>query len=168
MTVTLVAAMARNRVIGRDNQLPWHLPADLRHFKQLTTGHPVIMGRRTFDSIERKPLPRRQNIVISRDAVFSAPGAETAGSLEEALARVQGAPEVFVLGGAEIFRLALPRADRMVLTIVEAEIPGTVYFPQWNPDHWRLVAEERHPADAQNAWDLSFRTYERIRRGRES
>lgn len=168
MRMTLVAAMAENRVIGRNNQLPWHLPADLRHFKRLTTGHPVIMGRRTFDSIHRRPLPQRQNIVISRDPEFSAAGAATVHSLEEALALVADEQEVFVLGGAEIFHLALPRADRMVLTIVHAQVQGTVHFPQWNPDHWRIVHEESHPADAQNAYAMTFRTYERVRRGRES
>lgn len=167
MTVTLVAAMAENRVIGRDNGLPWHLPADLRRFKRLTSGHPVIMGRKTFDSIGRRPLPNRRNIVVTRDPDLAAPGAETAPSLDEALARLGEDTEVFVLGGAEIFRLALPRADRMVLTIVHAEVAGTVLFPQWNPDHWRLVEEEEHSADAQNAYDLSFRTYERVTGGRE-
>lgn len=160
MTVSLLAAMAENRVIGRDNDLPWHLPDDLRRFKQLTMGHRIIMGRRTFESIGR-PLPGRHSVVLSRDPSYRAAGATTAGSLEEALAAVPAGEEAFVIGGAEVFRLALPRTGRIYLTIVHADIEGDVRLPPCQEEDWALVEDRYHSADARHAYPFSFRRYER-------
>jgi dihydrofolate reductase len=145
--VALIAAVAANGVIGRDNRLPWRLPADLRRFKELTMGHALVMGRRTYESIGR-PLPGRVTVVLTRDPAFMAPpGALAARSLEEALAAAAaatpGAGEVFVAGGAEVYAQALPRADRLYLTRVEAEVEGDARFPDLDPARWRLAAAER-------------------------
>jgi dihydrofolate reductase len=163
MRITLIAAMAENRVIGRDNALPWHLPADLARFKQRTEGHVVIMGRRTFESLGR-PLPNRRSIVITRKHDYHPPGAELARSLEEALerARESDEQEVFILGGAQIYALALPEADRMELTIVHAEIVGDTFFPECDLEAWTLIEEERHEANERHAHAFSFRIYERL------
>lgn len=155
----MIAAMAENRVIGRDNQLPWHLPADLAHFKRLTLGHTLIMGRRTYESIGR-PLPQRRSIVVSRNPTFTAPGVEVASSLDAALQLAAGDAEVFVIGGAELFRLAWPRAQRLYLTRVHAEVPGDTFLPELDAG-WQLVDEELRPADEKNPYDLSFQTYQR-------
>jgi dihydrofolate reductase len=162
MRITLIAAMAENRVIGRDNALPWHLPADLARFKQRTEGHVVIMGRRTFESVGR-PLPNRRSIVITRKRDFHPPGAEIARSLEEALeiARESKQDEVFILGGAEIYALALPDVDRLEFTIVHADVSGDTFFPECDLSKWTLQDEQRHEADDRHAHAFSFRTYER-------
>jgi dihydrofolate reductase len=162
MKITLIAAMAENRVIGRDNALPWHLPADLARFKQRTEGHVVIMGRRTFESVGR-PLPNRRSIVITRKRDFHPPGAEIARSLEEALERVRESKqdEVFILGGAEIYALALPDVDRLELTIVHADVSGDTFFPECDLSEWTLIDQQRHEADDRHAHAFSFRTYER-------
>jgi dihydrofolate reductase len=162
MKITLIAAMAENRVIGRDNALPWHLPADLARFKQRTEGHVVIMGRRTFESVGR-PLPNRRSIVITRKRDFHPPGAEIARSLEEALERARESKqdEVFILGGAEIYALALPDVDRLELTIVHADVSGDTFFPECDLSEWTLIDQQRHEADDRHAHAFSFRTYER-------
>lgn len=162
MIVSLIAAMADNRVIGRSNGLPWHLPADLQRFKALTTGHTVILGRRTFESIGR-PLPGRRLVVLTRNAGYRAPGVEIAPSLDDALRRAAGDAEVFIAGGGDVFGQALPRADRLYLTMVHAPVSGDTRFPEFPLDQWRLVNEEEHPADERHAYPLSFRRYERIR-----
>jgi dihydrofolate reductase len=154
--------MAENRVIGRAGKLPWHLPADLQHFKKLTVDHTVIMGRKTFDEIKH-PLANRRNVVISRDPEFQPRGVTVVPSLEEALALGATEQEVFVIGGGEIFRLALPRADRLYLTVVHADIPGDTFFPPLDQAGWALEDEERHPADERHAYPFSFRRYRRIR-----
>jgi dihydrofolate reductase len=154
--VSLVAALAANRVIGAGNRLPWHLPEDLRRFKRLTMGAPVIMGRKTHESIGRA-LPGRRNIVVTRQAGARWEGCEVAASLEAALALAGDAPEVFVIGGAELYRLALPRADRMYLTLLDAEYPGDTLFPEFDPAGWRETAREPGPG-------FAFVTYERVRR----
>ena len=161
MTVSLVVAVARNGVIGRDNRLPWRLPADLRRFKALTWGHVVIMGRRTFESIGR-PLPGRRFVVLSRRTDFHPPGVRVAGSLAEALAAAAGEEEVFVIGGAQLFTEALPLAHRVYLTLVDAAPEGDVRFPELPPDAWRLGEETRREADAENPHSLAFRVYERV------
>ncbi len=165
MTISLIAAMAENRVIGRNNALPWRLPRDLRRFRKITQGHTVIMGRRTFESVEGGALPNRRNIVVTRDRSYKAPGAETAGSLVAALemAGEREGNEVFILGGAEIFKLALPRADRIYLTVVHAKPAGDTFFPEFDPEDWSLVEDERHEADDRNAHAMSFRLYRRVR-----
>lgn len=145
MKIGLIWAQARHRVIGKDGVMPWHLPEDLAHFKQTTLGAPVIMGRRTWDSLPPRfrPLPGRRNIVITRDPQWHAEGAERAGSLDEALAHCADAQRAWVTGGAEIFRLALDRADLAVVTEIEAEFQGDTHAPELGPG-WREISRERH------------------------
>lgn len=154
-------AASDNDVIGRDNALPWHLPADLAQFKRLTLGKPILMGRRTFESIGR-PLPGRRNLVMSRSG-FSAPGVETVRSVEEALQLVAGEPELANIGGAEVFRIALPRTDRVYLTRVHATVEGDTYLPPLPASEWREVAREERAADERNPWPMTFLTLDRIR-----
>lgn len=164
--VSLIVAAAANGVIGRDNRMPWHLPEDLAHFKRLTLGHPVIMGRKTCESIVAalgKPLPGRANIVVTRQAHFPAPGCTVASSLEAALGAARDADEVFVIGGAEIYRLALARADRVYLTRIDAEFDGDATFPTLDPAEWREVAREEHPPTGGRAFGFAFLRYERRR-----
>ena len=156
----IVVAVARNGVIGKGNQLPWHLPDDLKRFKHLTLGHPVLMGRRTWESIGR-PLPGRQNIVVTRTPGYVAPGATVAADFETAIAAASSAPIVSVIGGAELFRLSLPRAAVLHLTEVDAEPDGDVRFPEWSRSEWRELAREPHAADARHAYPFSFVTLER-------
>ncbi len=159
--VTLIAAMAHNRVIGIDNSLPWDLPADMRHFREQTMGKPILMGRKTYDSIGR-PLPGRQNIVVTRDPAVAIEGCDVVHSIEEALQIVGDAPEVMVMGGESFYRQLLPRADRLLLTLIELEIEGDAWFPQWEEAEWEEVAREDHPADERNCWPYSFVTMERV------
>ncbi len=161
-SLTLIAALARNRVIGRDNRLPWHLPADLRFFKQTTMGKPLLMGRRTWESIGR-PLPGRRMIVLSRDPAYHASGCTVARSLDEALEMAGATAEPMVIGGATLYRQTLPQAERLYLTVVEADIPGDAWFPEWDARDWRLVWEEAHPADAKHVWPYRFQRWERTR-----
>lgn len=160
MKVSLILAMAENRVIGRGNDLPWHLPADLKRFKALTLDHTIVMGRKTWESIGR-PLPRRRSIVISRNPDYEADGAEVAGSLDEALALAAGDDEVFVIGGAAVFAAAVPRADRVYLTRVHAEVAGDIACPPLDDGSWVLVEEERHEANEHHAYPFSFQVYDR-------
>ena len=162
MIVSLVAAMSENRVIGKNGQLPWHLPKDLQHFKKLTVDRTVIMGRKTFDEIKR-PLDNRRNVVITGNPGFHPHGVTIVPSLDEALALGATETEVFVLGGGEIFRLALPRADRLYLTVIHARIEGDTWFPAFDSAAWVLEEEERHEADDKHAYAFSFRRYQRIR-----
>lgn len=156
MPVSLVVAVAENGVIGRANALPWHLPDDLRYFKRVTLGKPIVMGRRTFESIGR-PLPGRHNIVLTRDPAWTADGVTTVHGLREALqvARAEAAgdgdgdPEVMVIGGADIFALALPLADRLYLTEVKGRPDGDTYFPPLDPDDWREVSRDPGAPDDQ-------------------
>ena len=140
--ISLLVAVAANGVIGRDNQLPWHLPADLKRFKQLSVGKPVIMGRKTWDSIGR-PLPDRRNIVVTRNSDFQSPGAEVATSLEDAIELAGDAEEIIVIGGGEIFKLSLPIADRIYYTHVHAEVEGDAYFPDLDWSQWQAVYREK-------------------------
>jgi dihydrofolate reductase len=163
--ISLIAAMSENRVIGRGNQLPWHMPADLKHFKELTSGHTVIMGRRTFESINSKPLPKRRNIVITRQMNYSPDGVTVAHDFDESMrvaAQASSLDEVFVLGGAEIFKLALPLANRIYLTVIHACIEGDTFFPQIDPHRWKLVSDDRHQPDEKNRHPFSFQLYEAI------
>jgi dihydrofolate reductase len=141
--LSLIAAVARNGGIGRDNALLVRLSEDLAHFKRTTLGHPVVMGRRTWESIGRA-LPGRRNVVVTRDPAFVAPGAETAPSLEAALERLGGAERVFVIGGAALYAAALPRADELVLTEIDADLEADVFFPQWNRAEFRQTSREPH------------------------
>lgn len=157
--LTAVVAMARNRVIGRDNQLPWYLPADLAHFKRLTVGKPVVMGRRVYDSIGR-PLPDRHNIVLSRDRDLRLPGCTVVHDPEEALRAAGAASEVAIIGGEQIYRLFLPQLDVVRLTLVDADIDGDTYFPEL-PGSWREVSREERAPDERNPHPLCFITLER-------
>jgi dihydrofolate reductase len=148
---SLVVAMARNRVIGRDNALPWRLPADLAYFKRVTMGHPVIMGRRTYESIG-KPLPGRLNIVVSRNPAFRAPGCTVVRSLDEAWEVAGEAPEVCVIGGTSIFAEALSVADRIHLTEVDADVPGDTWFPEFDRSEWTEREVEHHAPDDRHAY----------------
>lgn len=166
-SLAIIVAAAENGVIGRNNGLPWHLPQDLRYFKQVTMGKPIVMGRKTFESIGR-PLPGRSNIVISRNITFSAAGVRIVATLDEAIsladdiAQTDGAAEVVVIGGAEIYRLAMPRAQRLYLTEVHASVEGDAMLPPIHWPDWREVSRERHAASADNPFDYSFVVYERV------
>lgn len=164
MRVSLIAALATNRVIGASGTLPWHLPEDLKRFKRLTMGHHLILGRRTFDSIGRA-LPGRRMLVLSRGRPRLPPEVRHAPDLDRALARAQAAgdEEVFVAGGAEIYRLALPRADRMYLTRVHARVEGDVLFPEVCWSRWERLELEDRPADERHAHPFSFELWRRRR-----
>jgi dihydrofolate reductase len=161
-----MVAMASNGVIGRDNGLPWHLPEDLRYFKRTTLGKPVIMGRKTFESIGR-PLPGRPNIVVSRSADWSASGVAVVDSLESALASAQalaaasGAEEVVVIGGAQIYAAALPLASRLYVTEIHAAVAGDTWFPPLDPACWREIAREEYAATPDNPYPYAFVVHER-------
>lgn len=163
LPLALIAAVARNGVIGARNALPWRLPEDLRRFKALTLGHAVVMGRRTFDSLGRA-LPGRQNIVVTRRAALDAPGIEVARSLEEALALVRDPPPVWCIGGGELFREAFPLATRLELTEIDADIGGDTFFPPFDGAQWREVMRESH-APGEAGWPYAFVTYERVTAG---
>jgi dihydrofolate reductase len=167
MTIALIAAVARNGVIGAGNTLLWRLPEDARFFREQTQGHPVVMGRRTWDSLPERfrPLPGRLNVVVTRQSGWSAPGAVVAGSLDEALAQAEDAPvgsdTIFVIGGAQVYAEALPLADRLVLTEIERDFEGEVRFPPWEHAAFREVSRQRHHAAPPNDFDFSFVVYER-------
>ncbi len=156
--VTLVVAMARNGTIGAGSGLPWRLPDDLRRFKSLTMGKPVLMGRRTWASIG-KPLPGRANLVLTRNRAYAIPGATVVHSLDEAVSHATD--ELMVIGGAEIYALAAPFASRVHLTQVDADIEGDTHLPPFDAGDWREIAREHHAADARHAWPMDFVTLER-------
>lgn len=168
MIVSAIAAVADNGVIGRDGDLPWHLPDDMRHFMRTTRGHHVITGRRNYDSIPEKyrPLKDRVNIVVTRNAAYVAPGAVVVGSLTEALDHAQraGEPEAFVIGGGEIYREALENGlvDRLHLTLVHAEVDGDTRFPVIDPAHWRELSRTFHPPDDRHAHGFSIVVMEKL------
>ena len=164
MRRSLVVAMSRNRAIGRNNQLPWRLPADLAFFKRVTMGHPVIMGRRTYESIG-KPLPGRLNIVVSGQKGFQAPGCVVVPSMEEAYRAAGSADEVSIIGGNAIFQAALPAADVIYLTDVDAEVEGDVFFPAFDRSAWRETELERHPADSRHQYPFRILKLERKKPG---
>lgn len=162
MLLTAVVAATDNNVIGRDNGMPWHLPADLQHFKAVTLGKPVLMGRRTFEAIGR-PLPGRRNLVLSRDPGFTAAGIESFVTLDAALAAAGEVEELMVIGGQAVYELALPRVRRIHLTRLHMQVPGDAYFPDLPATQWReLSRSERRPADERNACEMSFVVLERI------
>ncbi|KMQ73701.1 dihydrofolate reductase [Marinobacter subterrani] len=168
MRKALIVAMSRNRVIGRNNNLPWYLPGDLRYFKQATMGKPIIMGRKTWDSIGR-PLPGRMNVVISRNETWEAPtGTVAAKSLQEALvkaeaqAELEGGDEVMIIGGGQIYAEALPMVDRMYVTLVHAEVEGDAFFPEVNWEEWEEIGREDFSASDNNPYDYSFVVYQRL------
>ena len=158
--VTLIVAVADTGVIGRDNTLPWHLPEDLKRFKRLTMGKPIVMGRKTFESIG-KPLPGRQNIVVTRDANYYRDGITVVHDAEAALRAAGPVPEVMVIGGAELFRALLPRAGRLHLTRVHGNIEGDVMWPALDDREWAVVERESHSADERHAYPMTFEVWEK-------
>ena len=160
MNASLIVCHARNRVIGAGNRMPWHLPADLKRFKETTMGHPIVMGRRTFDAIERRALPGRRNIVMSRNGLAGA-GFEVAADTR-ALARLVGDARFFVIGGAEIYRLLLPFADTIHRTLLDTELDGDTFFPELDEREWHTHEQRRHPADERNAYDMCFSVLAKI------
>ncbi len=161
MQITLIAALAKNRVIGQGGQLPWNLPEDLKHFKKATLGKTILMGYKTYLSLG-KPLPQRRNLVLSTKPNLVLPGCEVFSSIEAAFAAVNPDEELMVIGGGHLFQELLPRANKMLLTLIEKDIPGDTFFPEWNPAKWREVSVQYFAADENNP--LPFRIVEYSRR----
>ena len=165
MIISLIAAMASNRVIGKNNDLPWQLPDDMKYFMQTTRGHHCIMGRKNYDSIPAKfkPLPQRTNIVVTRQKDLEAPGCTVVDSIDKALAIAvdHQEPETFIIGGAEIYHLGLPHAHRIYLTEIDAVINGDTYFPEFDKAQWHEVSRIHHPADERHAYAFDFVVYEK-------
>ena len=159
MTITIVVAISENNAIGKNNKLLWHLPNDLKHFKEITTGHTVIMGRKTYESVGR-PLPNRRNIIITRQNI-AIEGCEVAGSIDAALALCAREKEVFIVGGAEIYKQSINLTDRIYLTIVHKKFEGDSFFPEINKQDWKEVYREDHLPDEKNQLPYSFITYEK-------
>jgi dihydrofolate reductase len=159
MIVTIVVAIAENYAIGKNNQLLWHMPADLKHFKNITTGHTVIMGRKTYDSVG-KPLPNRRNIIVTRQEI-KIEGCQVVNSIEEALALCADQQEVFIVGGAEIYKLAMSKTDRIYLTIIHHSFDADTLFPEIDYMEWKETAREDHQPDEKNKFPYSFITLER-------
>lgn len=165
MSISLVVIVARNGIIGRDGGLPFRMSTDMKRFKALTTGHPIVMGRRTWESFPKRPLPERTNIVVTRDAAFADEGAVRAGSPEEALEiarRSPGGDAVQVIGGGQIYAHTIQLADRLDVTHVEADVEGDTYFPAIAPDEWRVVSEENVPAGPKDDFASRYVVYHRI------
>jgi dihydrofolate reductase len=158
--ITLIVAVADSGVIGRDNTLPWHLPEDLKRFKRLTMGKPIVMGRKTFESIG-KPLPGRENIVVTRDTNYRRDGVTVVHDLDGALRAAASAPEIMVIGGAELFRALLPRAGRIHLTRVHGNIAGDVMWPALDERDWQVVEREPRAADERHAYAMTFEVWEK-------
>ncbi len=159
-TISLIVAHASNRVIGRDGEMPWYLPADLRHFKQTTMGKPIVMGRKTFDAIG-KPLPGRANIVVTRDKAWTAEGVTVVHSLDEAYAAAGEVEEIMVIGGGQLYAEALPQAQRIYVTEIVGEVEGDTWFPELDPDEWQEISRLSRAEDGPNPWDLNFVVFER-------
>ena len=160
--ISYVVAVSKNGVIGREGGLPWHISSDLKRFKEITMGKPVVMGRKTWESLPRKPLPGRRNIVITRQRGFAPEGAEVAATPEEALALCGDAPEVAIIGGGEIYRLFWPLVDRLYLTEVDLEVGGDTHFPAVSPAEWREVGREVHPRGEKDSAAFTLRILDRM------
>ena len=161
MNISLIAALDRNGLIGADGEIPWHLPADLRYFKATTMGKPVLMGRKTYESIG-KGLPGRHNIVLTRRPTYRAPGCTVVHSIPAALVAAGDVPELMVIGGATIYEALLPHAGRLYLTYIDAVFDGDTYFPPFDRDAWHVVREEAHPPDGDNPYPYRFVVLERV------
>lgn len=161
MTLAIIVAMDEQRLIGKDNDLPWKISADLQYFRRTTMGKPIIMGRNTHESIGR-PLPGRQNIVISSQQNYKAEGCDVVHSIDDALALCRDAEQVMVMGGASLYQQILPLADFLYLTRVHASLDGDTWFPEWSEQDWQLISSEDHQADESNEFDYSFQLYQRI------
>ncbi|MEK5442164.1 MULTISPECIES: dihydrofolate reductase [unclassified Fredinandcohnia] len=160
--ISLLVAMDRNQLIGKNNDLPWRLPADLAYFKRVTMGHTIIMGRKTYDSIGR-PLPGRENIIVTRDTSYKAEGCKVIHSIEEIVKMNQQTDqELFVIGGAEIFKEILPHSDRLYITEINKEFEGDTYFPAFEKDKWKVISREQGIKDEKNPYDYTFLVYEKI------
>lgn len=162
MILSMIAAMDNQRIIGADNDMPWHLPDDLKFFKATTSGKTVVMGRKTFESIGSKPLPNRRNLVVSRNADFNAQGAEVFTSVNAALETCADDAEVVIMGGGQLYAQMLPLANKLYITQIETHVIGDTVFPEWNPAEWREIAREFHPQDDRHAFAFSFVTLIRI------
>ena len=164
MVISAIVACAHNGVIGQDNQIPWYLPADLSYFKRITLNHHIIMGRNSFESIGR-PLPKRTNVVISRNPYFIATGCVRAFSIKEALkiAQDNGETEAFIIGGGEIYKQSMALWDKLYITNVDVMIEGSVVFPMIDYDHWTLINEEKHLKDDKNPYDYTFKVFEKVK-----
>jgi len=160
MAISIIAAMDRNRVIGKGGTLPWKLPADLKHFKEITSNNTVVMGRKTFESIGRR-LPDRRNIVISTSKELIAPGCLVVPSFSAAMENVFPTENVFCIGGSRVFEAVLPLAERLYLTEIDAEIPGDTFFPAFDKNEWKEVSRESHEPDEKNPYKYDFVLYER-------
>ena len=160
--ISYVVAVSKNGVIGREGGLPWHISSDLKRFKEITMGKPVVMGRKTWESLPRRPLPGRRNIVITRQRDFAPEGAEVAATPEEALGLCGDVPEVAVIGGGEIYRLFWPLVDRLYLTEVDLEVAGDTHFPAVSPDEWREVGREHHPRGERDSASFTLRILDRM------
>lgn len=163
MYISIIVAASENNIIGNKGKLPWNLPDDMKHFQTLTEGKTVIMGRKTFESIpeRHRPLPGRHNIVITRQKDLKLPGCDTVGSLQEAIKKSQNSEEVFVIGGGEIYREALPLAKRIYLTRVHATVDGDAFFPEIPLQEWERIREERHEIDQRHRYAFTFQEYRR-------
>jgi len=163
MIISCIVAVARNGVIGQDNEIPWYLPADLGYFKRVTMGHCVLMGRNCYASIGR-PLPKRTNIIITRDPFFISSACLVARSIPEALhmAHETGDEEAFIIGGGQIYEQSVAYWDKLYLTEVDADIPGDVYFPALDMSEWKLISESKHLKDEKNQYDYSFKIFEKL------
>ncbi len=161
MQIAIIAALGNNNIIGRDNKLPWHLPADLKHFKEITLGKPIIMGRKTYESIG-KTLAGRRNIVVTRDTNWQYADCEIYHSLREVFLAVKECGEVMVIGGAEIYKEVLPLADKMYLTFIHHDFIGDTYFPNWDPNEWQEIDRADYPADEKNSYPYSFVVLQRL------
>jgi len=157
MIVSSIVAIAENHGIGKNNGLLWRLPADLKHFKDITTGHPVIMGRKTFESVG-KPLPNRRNIIVTRNTELEIPGAEVVNTIAAALALCEGTEEVFIVGGAEIYKMAMPFTDKIYLTVVHGTFDADTFFPPIDPDLWKETDAISYEPDEKNAYAYTFST----------
>jgi len=160
MLISIIAALGKNNVIGKDNKIPWHLPADFLYFKKMTLGKPIIMGEKTFESIG-KALPDRKNIILSQDKNYNAPGCVMADSIEAALAAAGEAPEVMICGGASVYQQFLPKAKKLYLTYIDHEFQGDTFFPEFDIKEWKEISRENHAKDAKNPHGYSFVVLER-------
>lgn len=166
MVISMIAAMGTNRVIGKDNDIPWHLPDDFQFFKRTTKGHFVIMGRKNFESLPDRfrPLPDRPNVIITRQQNYQAPGATVVNSLEDALAiaKDQKETEAFIIGGGEIYKMGLPVADKIYLTKIHASFEGDTFFPEFDESRWKELSKEQHPQDERHKFAFDFVIFEKI------
>jgi len=167
MNISIIVAVAKNGVIGKNNDMPWHFPDDMKYFMQTTKNHHVILGRKNYDSLplKFKPLPNRTNIIVTRQENFIVPNCIIVHHIEDgvALAHKNGEQELFVIGGAEIYKLALPFTDTLYITEIDAEIDGDTYFPSWNKNEWKEISRQHHPIDEKHQFAFDFVVYQKIK-----